>query len=147
MGSWTELDAIYPPDALTPATALVVTLCLVAEPALRDAALSSGNLASLLRRADLKALLTSDVSTRALRFLREVPPERMLLEAAARLNRDQRQAVLLHLAEELRAARHPSPLEHHFFIQARAVLGEDLPTGALDSQPHPRLRELALFPQ
>jgi len=26
MGSWTELDAIYPPRKLTPATALVVAL-------------------------------------------------------------------------------------------------------------------------
>jgi hypothetical protein len=89
MGSWAELDAVYPPGKLTPATALVVALGHVA--GARSVYAGGG------RAAFLPAGLSydADLLGRAERYLSEVSLEQFLEEARGLLSARQKLVVTL----------------------------------------------------
>jgi hypothetical protein len=101
MGSWAELDAIYPPGALTPATALVVALGHLEG--------ARGVRADGRPAAFLPAGLgcDADLLGRAERYLAEVPVAQFLDEARALLSARQRLVVALQLLDRQLAAGDP----------------------------------------
>jgi hypothetical protein len=98
MGSWTELDANYPPGALTPATALIVVLGHLVG---ASSVYADGRLAPFLP-AGLG--YDADLLGRAERYLREVSLEQFLAEAAALLSPHQKLVVALQLLDRQLAA-------------------------------------------
>jgi hypothetical protein len=140
MGSWTELDANYPPDALTPATALVVAL---------------GHLRGayeVLERDGLTDVLPSqlgrspDLVRRARHYLAEVPLEAFLAEARALLS-TQQQLVLSLQVLDVHLAHGAAPTQRARLDQLLAGILAD--PGALE--PHRATlalkNELRIFPQ
>ncbi|HMQ31314.1 MAG TPA: hypothetical protein PKD53_11330 [Chloroflexaceae bacterium] len=109
MGSWTELDATYPPGALTPATALVVALGHQAGAA---SVYAEGRPAPFLP-AGLG--YDPDLLGRAERYLGEVPLEQFLAEARALLTAHQKLVLALQLSDRQLAAGDPP--------QGRALVG------------------------
>ncbi len=93
MGSWTELDAIYPPGKLTPATALVVALGhLVGATNVYE----GERLASFLPPG---LSYDADLIERAGRYLAEVPLEQFFAEARELLSQRQRLVVALQVLD------------------------------------------------
>jgi hypothetical protein len=137
MGSWTDLDADYPPGALTPATALVVALAHVAGVA-HDA---DAALALLPELGFIPGLYA-----RTARYLHAVALEAFLAEARALLAPRQKHAIALRLHDAHRAAGAPAE---------RMLLLEDIINGlgialaelvAYEGAPA-RTSDLELFPQ
>ncbi|RRR76641.1 MAG: hypothetical protein EI684_02605 [Candidatus Viridilinea halotolerans] len=116
MGSWSELDAIYPPLALTPATVLVVALGHVAG---ATSIYNDGQLASFLP-AGLG--YDAELCARAEHYLATVPRARFLEESRALLSPRQRLIVALRLHERQLAAGNPST-SHPLVAQICAGLG------------------------
>ncbi|MFV9507833.1 MAG: hypothetical protein AB4911_25065 [Oscillochloridaceae bacterium umkhey_bin13] len=105
MGSWTELDANYPPGSLTPATALVVALAHLAG---TRQIIVNGTRATFL---PLGLAYDTDLLERVRRYLNEVALEDFLAEAQRLLSARQRLGIALQLhAQQLAAG---NPLEHH----------------------------------
>ncbi len=137
MGSWNDLDAVYPPGALTPATAYVVVFGLLA--GARSVRASGGGLAPFLARWCGAIAPTADLLERAERFLGAVPPEEFLDAAGALLNPEQRRALALALLDA--APEHP--------LAARLLAAFGLAAGELRDDPAARAlaREPDLFAQ
>jgi len=143
MGSWAELDAYYPPGALTPATALIVALCHLAG-ATSIYADGGARLADCLPRRGL--LYDQDLLARAEGYLRDVALDQFLEEARALLNPEQKRCLLLNLLDF--ALAEAARLEDHALL-ARILAGLGM---SLDhSQPYRQAlaikNDLALFPQ
>lgn len=98
MGSWAELDAVYPPGALTPATALVVAVGHLAG---ARSVRAGGGLAPFLPTG---LGYDADLLGRAERYLAEVPLEQFLDEAAALLTARQKLVLALQLLDRASAA-------------------------------------------
>lgn len=97
MGSWTELDATYPPGVLTPAAAFIVALGHLGGSTTIYAGPGGDRLASFIPRGERGLSLTADVLARAERYLREVPLDAFLAEAGERLSPQQLRCLLLNL--------------------------------------------------
>lgn len=93
MGSWTELDATYPPGALTPATALVVAL---GHQARARSVYADGRRAPFLSPG---LGYDADLLGRAERYLSAVDLEQFLAEARALLSARQKLIVALQLLD------------------------------------------------
>ncbi|MCS6883517.1 MAG: hypothetical protein RMK84_16270 [Oscillochloridaceae bacterium] len=118
MGSWTELDAIYPPGKLTPATALVVAL---------------GRLegaTDIYEGERLAAFLPpglsydADLIGRATRYLTEAPLEQFFAEAQALLSPRQRLVIALHVLDRALALG-DTPARRERAAQIIAGIGAD----------------------
>lgn len=140
MGSWAELDANYPPDALTPATALIVALGHLAgvTSVYRDGKLASFLPAGLGYDADLLG--------RAERSLDEVPLDQFLVEAAALLSPRQKLVVALQLLDRQFAAGDP-PVRRVLLHRLVAAVGADSDALATHRATLALKNELELFPQ
>jgi hypothetical protein len=137
MGSWTDLDADYPPGALTPATALVVALA---------------NIAGAAHDADAAIALLPELGfipgmrERVARYLHEVPLETFLAEARTLLAPRQKQAIALRLHDAHRAAG--APAERTLLLeQIIAGLGAAPNKLTADHGAPVRTSDLELFPQ
>lgn len=145
MGSWAELDAVYPPGTLTPATAFVVALGHLAGAMSVYADASASRLADWLPRQGLS--YDHDLLQRAERYLGEVSVEQFLDEARVLLHREQKLCIALNLLDRGLAAGHTRPTDQGVFAQ----LLEGLGLTAEQIQPYsPALvlkNDLAMFPQ
>lgn len=103
MGSWAELDADYPPGALTPAAAFVVALGHLAGASSVYANGVDGALAPFFPRSGLAA--DRDLLDRAERYLQHVALGDFLAEARERLNPQQLRCLLINLLDAQLAAR------------------------------------------
>lgn len=119
MGSWNDLDAVYPPGALTPATAYVVAFGFLA--GARSVYAPGGGLAAFLGRWCGAIVPTADLLERAEHCLGEVSIEQFLDAARALLNPQQRSALGLALLEA--APEHP--------LTGRLLAALDLTDGQL----------------
>jgi hypothetical protein len=128
MGSWTELDAYYPPGALSPAAGLLVALARArgGGQGMPDRALVAG----LVRRG---LGCDADVLARAERYLGGVSEEQFLAELAGVLNRQQRRCLARNLVASGR--------ERPFVAQALAALA--VPPEELSGP----AEDLSIFPQ
>ena len=102
MGSWTELDAYYPPGTLTPAAALVVALGQLAGARSVYADGAGGALAAFFPRHGLAA--DRDLLDRAEHSLQHVALDDFLAEARQRLNPQQLRCLLVNLLDALLAS-------------------------------------------
>ncbi len=140
MGSWAELDAIYPPGKLTPATALLV---------------AHGHLAgvrSLYQEGHLANFLPpglaydADMLGRAEHYLAEVSLEDFLVEARAMLGAHQRLVLILQLLD-----RHLATGDRPAGRALIAQISNALEVGAEALVPYQATlvlkNNLALFPQ
>lgn len=118
MGSWTELDAIYPPGRLTPATALVVALGRLAG---AKSLHTHGRLAAFL---PARLSYDADLLGRAKRYLSEVALDDFLAEARALLSARQRLVLALQVLDYQLAAGDP-PERRDLAAQIIAGLGLD----------------------
>jgi hypothetical protein len=121
MGSWTELDANYPPGTLTPAAAMIVALGHLAGARSVYADADRHALAAFLPTHGL--IYDLEVLTRAERYLDEVPVEAFLEQARAILNPEQRRCLMLNLLDRILAQGVARPEKHVFFGQALESLG------------------------
>lgn len=140
MGSWSELDANYPPGALTPATVLVVALGHLAG---ATSAYAEGRLAPFLPAG---IGYDADLLNRVERYLSEESLDQFLAKADALLSRGQKLVVALQLLDR-HLATGDRPDRRHLVehIIAGLGLGADLlgthrTTLALKN-------DLSLFPQ
>lgn len=140
MGSWSELDANYPPGALTPATALVVALGHLAG---ATSAYADGRLAPFLPAG---IGYDADLLGRVERSLGEVPLDQFLADAAALLAQGQKLVVALQLLDRQLAAGDPAT--HHGLVeQIIAGLGVDADLLAAHRMTLALKNDLSLFPQ
>lgn len=137
MGSWAELDAIYPPGALSPAAALVVALGRQAG----ASSLYAPGTRRLAAFAPAGIAYDQELIERAERFF-AVPEDAFFAAADALLHRHQRLCLALLLLERAAGARDAA-----FAGRALAALGiaaGDLPppaaAGAITA-------DLSIFPQ
>jgi len=140
MGSWSELDANYPPGTLTPATALVVALGHLAS---ARSVHADGRLAAFLP-AGLG--YDSDLLGRAERYLREVPLDPFLAEAAALFTPRQKLVVALQLLDRQLAAGDP-PERRALFARLLSGIEADHDTLAAHRGTLALKNALELFPQ
>jgi hypothetical protein len=140
MGSWSELDANYPPGALTPATALVVALGHLAG---ATSTYEEGRLAPFLPAG---IGYDADLLGRVERYLGEVPLDQFLADAAALLAQGQKLVVVLQLLDRQLAAGDPST--HRGLVeQIIAGLGVDADLLASHRATLALKNDLSLFPQ
>lgn len=119
MGSWVELDAIYPPGALTPAAALLVALGHLEG---ADSVFGAdGRPAGFLPRRGIA--YDADLLGRAERWLREVPLDAFLAEAAERLGPERRRIVLLNMLDRAAADGTIAPAAAALIAEVAAALG------------------------
>jgi hypothetical protein len=123
MGSWTDLDATYPPGKLTPATAFVVAFghlsgapSVYADPDVRA-------LAGFIRLYCAGIVPTQDVLDRAERYLREVTFDAYLAEAAALLNPQQKRCLALNLLDAIVGRDEQLPAHHYLLPRFLERLG------------------------
>lgn len=140
MGSWTELDANYPPGALTPATALVVALGHLAG---ATSVYTDGRLATFLP-ASLS--YDADLLGRAERYLAEIALEDFLAEAQALLSARQRLVLALQLLDRQLAAGDPSE-RRALVAQICAGVGVSADTLAPHRATLALKNDLGIFPQ
>lgn len=112
MGSWVELDARYPPEALTPATAFVVAVGHMVGATSVYANGSSAALADWLPRHGPD--YDHDLLVRAERYLKEVGLEPFLHEACTLLFPRQKLCLALNLLDLALAARLPPDQQPRF---------------------------------
>jgi hypothetical protein len=136
MGSWTDLDATYPPGRLTPAAAFVVAVARLR--GMRSVFVAPGQLVPELRRIPLP--YDADLLERAERFL-TIPLGAYLAEAAAVLRPAQRDALAAFLFAE---AMEATPAQRGLLAELLAHLGAGASAPAL--APGSEV-DLAIFPQ
>jgi acyl carrier protein phosphodiesterase len=141
MGSWTDLDANYPPGALTPAAAFAVALGHLH--GLQSAYDAEGRRAASLP-PDLP--YDHDLLTRIERYLREVPIDAFLAEAERLLRPRQKLCVALNLLDAAWAGRE-RPEEHPLLEYMLDGLGVDLDALTTHRQTLALLHDVGLFPQ
>ena len=143
MGSWAELDANYPPGALSPAAAVIVALCHLAGASSIYAA--DGRLADFLPRRGLS--YDQELLARAEGHLQRVEIGQFLEQARAMLNPEQKRCLALNLLDFALAEgiRRPEDLP----LLTRML--EELGLTAEQIRPHWQTlalkNELWLFPQ
>ncbi|NTU83999.1 MAG: hypothetical protein HGA45_32280 [Chloroflexales bacterium] len=140
MGSWSDLDAVYPPGALTPATALVAALGHLAG---ATSVYQGGRPAGWLPAG---LAFDSDLLARAERYLNQVPLDQLLAEACALLTPRQKLAVALILIDrQIAAGDAPAPRA----LAGRIIAGIGADTDQLEG--HRRTlalkNDLSIFPQ
>ncbi len=140
MGSWTDLDATYPPGALTPATALAVALGHQAGAA---SAYAGGGPAPFLP-AGLG--YDADLLGRIERYLAEVPLEQFLAEARALLSAHQKLVLSLQLLDRQLAAGDP-PAGRALVERIIAGVGADPDALAAPAAALALKNDLSRFPQ
>lgn len=139
MGSWAELDAVYPPGALSPAAALVVALG-------RQAGATSvyaPGARTLAAFAPEGIAYDAELIERAEHFF-GVPEDAFFAAADALLHRRQRLCLALRLLE---CARSGGARDAGFAGRALAALGiaeDDLPPSAAARA---IIADLSIFPQ
>ena len=145
MGSWTGLDANYPPGRLTPATAFVVALGHLAGARSVYADDAATRLAAFLPRHGLD--YDHDLLTRAERYLGQVPIEQFLEEAHRLLNPEQKLCLALNLLDAAQAQGVVRPGDHPRLM----TILEGLGLTAERLQPYWQVlaikNDLSLFPQ
>lgn len=143
MGSWTELDATYPPGVLTPAAALLVALGRLA--GARSVYAPDGGPAAFLPARGIA--YEPDLLGRAERYMAEVSLDAFVAEAAERLNRRQRLCLLLNLIDRRLAAGDERPERHPLIAALIAALAVD----PAELEPLRRAlalkNDLSIFPQ
>lgn len=144
MGSWAEMDAVYPPGALTPASAFVLACAHLEGAGSIYSEPGSGTLAAFLPAG---ISYDADFRARTERLLQDLTLEDFLAQAATLLNRQQKYCLALNLFDRMLAAHTAQrDLRPQF---ARLIEGLGLSLDTL--QPHiETLRiknELNLFPQ
>ncbi|HMQ33301.1 MAG TPA: hypothetical protein PKD53_21390 [Chloroflexaceae bacterium] len=140
MGSWTELDANYPPGALTPATALIVALGHLVGTTHVDA---EGQLAAFLPDG---LGYDADLLGRVERYLGELPLDQFLVEAAALLSPRQKLVVALQLLDRQLAAGDRAD-QRALLNHLIAGIGPDADALARHRATLALKNELDLFPQ
>jgi hypothetical protein len=140
MGSWTELDAIYPPGRLTPATVLVVALGRLAG---ATSLYTDGRLATFL---PTRLSYDADLLGRAERYLGELSLDDFLAEARALLSARQRLVVALQLLDYQLAAGDP-PERRDLAAQLLAGLGLEGEVLSVHRATLAIKNDLDLFPQ
>lgn len=140
MGSWSELDANYPPGALTPATALVVALGHLAG---ATSAYAEGRLDPFLPAG---IGYDADLLGRVERYLSEVPLDQFLAEATALLSGGQKLVVALQLLDRQFAAGDP-PSRRDLVAHVIAGLGVDADLLVSHRATLALKNDLSLFPQ
>jgi hypothetical protein len=144
MGSWTELDAYYPPGRLTPAAAFVVALGHLAGASSVYANGIDGALAAFFPRHGLAA--DRDLLERAEHFLNNIALRDFVAEAHERLNPQQLRCLLVNLLDALLASGNDAGTRSRF-----GLLSEGL--GATPEQLAPYRHaleiknDLSVFPQ
>lgn len=137
MGSWSDLDANYPPGRLTPATAFVVALAQLSEaPVTGDT--------SWLYDARLGA--SPDLRERVSRYL-HIPPDHFLAEARDLLRPQQRLCIVLNLCDHLLQKDVVRPERHPFVQQTIAAFAISPDELAAHLATLRITRDLSLFPQ
>jgi len=117
MGSWNELDAVYPPGALTPATAFVVAFGHLA--GATSVYAPEGDLAAFVRRYCAGLAPTADLLERAERFLGGVPLDQFAAELRARLTPEQRRCLALNLLDATQGRPAPArPATQELLLEA-----------------------------
>jgi len=143
MGSWAELDAIYPPGALSPAAALIVALGHMAGASSIYAA--DGRLADFLPRRGLS--YDRELLARAEDYLGRVALEQFLEAARDLLNPEQKRCLALNLLDFALAESAGRPGERTLLAQMLEGLG----IAAEQLQPYWQAlaikNDLSLFPQ
>lgn len=147
MGSWAELDAIYPEGKLTPATAFVVSLghMIGADSVYSDR--ETRTLAPFLTRDGVSSLLSADVLRRAEDYLQERPLDTFLDEANLLLITKQKLSILFNMIDLALEQGVAAPETHPRFTQFRQAFG------ITEEQIQPYVqglalkRNLELFPQ
>jgi hypothetical protein len=144
MGSWSELDAVYPPGALTPAGAFVLACAHLEGAHSMYADPDSGQLASYLPAG---ISYDAEFCRRSEQLLRDLPLDEFLARAADVLNRQQKFCLALNLLDRTLAAQTGRRDLRPQFVQ----LSEGLGISMDELQPHIetlRLKnEVNLFPQ
>ena len=143
MGSWAELDANYPPGALSPAAAVIVALChLAGTPSIYAA---DGGLASFLPRRGLS--YDHELLARAEGYLQEVEIGQFLEQARAMLNPEQKLCLALNLLDYALAADIGWPEDHPLLARMLEGLGLTAEQIGPHWQTLAIKNELSLFPQ
>jgi hypothetical protein len=140
MGSWSDLDANYPPGTLTPATALVVALGHLTG---AGSAYADGQRASFL---PLSLGCDPDLLGRVERYLGEVSLEQFLAEARGLLSARQKLVVALQLIDRQLAAGDP-PERRPMLAQLIGGIGVDSDALGAHRATLALKNELELFPQ
>jgi hypothetical protein len=118
MGSWVELDAIYPPGALSPATALIVALAHLNE---TGSIYLDGKLADFLPKQGLA--YDAEMIERAEHWLREHTQEEFLDEIGKVLGPEQRLVLMLNVLDRLFASGLAMPERHPLYGRFLEALG------------------------
>jgi hypothetical protein len=146
MGSWTELDANYPPGALTPATAFVVALGHLTGASSAYAAGDTGRLADFFPHPGRGLVADRDLLVRVERYLGEIALDDFLVEARALLDADQTRCLLLNLFDAVLAAGR-LPSDDQIYTRIAAGLGAPAEQIAPYTRALILKNDLSLFPQ
>lgn len=144
MGAWSELDAVYPPGALTPGAAFVAALAhLYGATSIYD---STGALMGFVPDPRRGLARDHDLIERVERSLKHVPLDDFLREARERLNYTQRRCLALNLLDAALAAGASPDIcaRYHVLIEGLGIPAEMI-------EPYrPALtlkNDLSIFPQ
>jgi hypothetical protein len=140
MGSWSDLDANYPPGTLTPATALVVALGHLTGARSVE---NNGQRASSLPPG---LGYDPDLPGRVERYLSEVSLEQFLAEASGLLSARQKLVVALQLIDQQLATGDP-PERRPLLAQRIGGIGVDSDALAAHRATLALKNDLELFPQ
>lgn len=121
MGAWPELDAIYPPGKLTPATAFVVALTYMVGADDIYLEEEEGSLAAFLPKHGLGDVRYDDLLDRADAYLQAASLEQFLAEAPHMLNKQQKMCILLNMFDSALADGMVAPEETDVFQQFLAA--------------------------
>ncbi|MFQ3633966.1 hypothetical protein [Roseiflexus sp.] len=144
MGGWSELDAVYPPGALTPGAALVVALAhLYGATSLYD---GDGALARFVPDARRGLALDRDLTDRIEQYLVRVPFDDFVREARERLNHQQLRCLALNLLDAvLSTGEHPEACSRYHALME----GLGIPADIITPYRHTLMlkNDLSIFPQ
>lgn len=144
MGAWSELDAVYPPGALTPGATLLAALAhLHSARSLYD---ERGALARFVPDARRGLALDRDLIDRIEQHLARVSFDAFVREARERLNHQQRRCLALNLLDAVLAAgeRPEAHPRYRALIEGLGITAE-----MIDPYRHALVlkNDLSIFPQ